>query len=367
MNLKLHLKVLSTILLGFSLEALAQGPAPIYEKYFPNISCREKYQDLTEGGKLETTYVHGYSDDGEGKTTYDLYYQNLLIKNLTTPCKIAGQKNCGFRRSFDDAEKFTKKIIGPSGNQINVYMIITHSSYTKDQSINNTDPKQVYQSNHAKKIFANGIKKSQVVIYDGHSRNGGGPDFTPPVTDSHGHTDYDWYQSHRGNLQTMLNNLKEGERNPKLIGLFSCSSINHFYNSVKKAAPDSGFIGTNEALLFSDTTAYTLLDDLYNFRCLDRVAFPKPVLFKKWWEMEKSYQIIGLENWKSIYEKRVLALYHGYTRAIDSESRQLFFDELDKLTYVPKSLKELAAFPSYGVNGDYSNYFMNKWSKPAFK
>ena len=49
---------------------------------------------MTANGKLETTYVHGYSDDGEGKTTFDIYYQNALIKNLTTPCKIAGQKNC---------------------------------------------------------------------------------------------------------------------------------------------------------------------------------------------------------------------------------------------------------------------------------
>lgn len=365
MHLKHHLKlfIFCSLTISVSQEALAQRLVPSFEPHFPNHACRDKYQDLTASGKLETTYVHGYSDDGESKSTLDIYYQNLLIKELTAACKNTSTFNCGFKRALDDAEKFSRKIVGPDGNMVSVIFFITHSSYTNNNADNLTSPKQTYQTEHAKTMFARGLKKSQIVFYDGHSRNGGGPDFSPPHSLSNGHTDYDWYRARREGIKFMLSTIKESTQDPKFLALFSCSSINHFYKSVADAAPNTGFIGTNESLLFSDRTSYTVIDDVLNFRCLDKQVYPEPVHFKEWWTTEKSYAPVTENSWQYIYEKRVTTMYQNYIRELDPETKKVYFNELDKLTYIPYSLKKLTSFGAFNYLDSDKNYFYTKWNK----
>jgi hypothetical protein len=365
MKSKTHFNFILFFLFTSSLNSFGQADPIPYAPHFPEHACYSKYHFIKNDKKFETTYVHGYSDDGEGKDTLDIYYQNKLIQGLTAACGSSGKLNCGFKRSADDAEKFHRYVIGLDGNPVSVYFFITHSSLTSNNKANIANPKQEYQSNHAKEMFGKGLKRSHVVIYDGHSRDGGGPDFSPPKSLSDGHTNYSWYRSHKLGLKYMVDILSVNDTDPKLIGLFSCSSINHFYNSVTRAAPSSGFIGTSEALLFSDNTAYNFIDDYLNFRCLSKKVYPEPVHFKKWWTTDENAVFLNDETWKSLYESRVNNLYINYIKVTDSELKGLYYKELDKLTVIPASLRKrvynhsLSGFSTMLVD----QYFLQKWQK----
>jgi hypothetical protein len=365
MKLKIRFNLILLTSLTLSLNSWGQSDPIPYAPFFPEHACYSKYHFIKNDKKFETTYVHGYSDDGEGKDTLDIYYQNKLIQGLTVACGTSGKLNCGFKRSPDDAEKFQRFVIGLDGNPVPVFFLITHSSLTSVNKTNLNNPKQEYQSQHAKEMFGKGLKKSHVVIYDGHSRDGGGPDFSPPKTLSNGHTNYDWYRSHRVGLQYMVNTLTENENDPQLIGLFSCSSINHFYNSISRAAPSSGFIGTNEALLFSDTSSTILIDDYLNFRCLSKKNYPEPVHFKKWWTTEENAVYLNEDTWKTLYETRANNLYINYLKVTDPELKGLYYKELDKLSVIPSSLKTRVLNHS---RTSFSNmvvdqYFIAKWQR----
>jgi hypothetical protein len=163
----------------------------------------------------------------------------------------------------------------------------------------------------------------------------------------------------------MVNILSENENDPQLIGLFSCSSINHFYNSINRAAPSSGFIGTVEALLFSDNSSYVLIDDYLNFRCLSKKDYPEPVHFKKWWATEENAVYLNEETWKSLYETRANNLYVNYLTVTDPELKNLYYKELDKLTLIPTTLKNriINHARSTFANIAVDQYFLTKWQR----
>lgn len=358
----MKLKIIFSLVLIFTMNTYAQQLADV-NTVMPNYKCQHFYQDMLKDKNFEITYAHGYSDASEGKETFDNYYKSLLIKKITSPCS-AYNKACGFVRSADDAERFEKNVINPDGNLQKVTLVITHSSISSDNHKNEQDPKQKYQSEHAKNIFGNGIRNSKVVFYDGHSRDGGGPDFSPPKLLGDGHTNYDWYHVNKPGTKFMLEVLKEDEIKLKFLSMFSCSSNIHFYKKVSLANPEVGFIGTDDLLYFSDQTSYRVIDDLLGFRCLDKIEYPAPTTFKKWWANLNTIEELTSFTWYNQYDKRVNNLLRNYMRTkLKPEINKLFHKELDSLTYIPKSVKDNFV-NAKGVMYSFDlMYFVNKWKK----
>jgi hypothetical protein len=85
-----------------------------------------------------------------------------------------------------------------------------------------------------------------MVFYNGHSRSGGGPDFSPPQIRKDLQVDFAKYKMGKDSFIEMLQKFKEQKSTSAVLGLFSCNSTQHFekdLNALKKnvlllTAPD---------------------------------------------------------------------------------------------------------------------------------
>jgi hypothetical protein len=121
----------------------------------------------------------------------------------------------------------------------------------------------------AERNFRDGLNAGDIVIYNGHSRDGGGPDFNPPKTIPGGHVNYDWYQAHTPGLNMVLDGLVPGSGHPKVLGLFSCVSGKHFSQRVIEREPSMGLVTSEELLYYSDALANSVgaINALLGFWC----------------------------------------------------------------------------------------------------
>jgi hypothetical protein len=193
--------------------------APAVED-FP--ACRRSYARLFRD-EVEIRIVFGYKDARPARFVGDGYERAYFLGTLLKPCKDSGFA-CGFRRSQNDADLLEKEIPGPDHHTHHVRLRIVASSAGPDDRENSRDPFQQWKSAKAKREFFEGLRSADAVFYDGHSRDGGGPDFAPPRLDQAGHVDYAWYQQNRFGLRRMERELKNGNSPAKVVGLFSCRS-----------------------------------------------------------------------------------------------------------------------------------------------
>lgn len=85
-----------------------------------------------------------------------------------------------------------------------------------------------------KNTFFGSLRKADIVIYQGHSRNGGGPDFNPPQLNSTEHPDYvGYYRKVFSGRNRMLEELRSGGNRDAILAMFSCDSNLHFVSRLK--------------------------------------------------------------------------------------------------------------------------------------
>jgi hypothetical protein len=215
----------------------------------PDNRCIQRYLKIYENPIVDMRLVFGYKNNDLTGGVDDGTMRGAVIDRLTAPCPPAAANvfACGFRRDRDDAEIFYKDVVSPRGERRLVKLAIVQSSYSNRDSQNRKENQQAQerQSAHARQIFLDGLKSADVVLYNGHSRDSGGPDFSPAVLNAAGHTNYAWYHTHRVGLNDMTQALKKpGKHTASVIGLLSCYSERFFYHHLKQLAPDSGFLMT---------------------------------------------------------------------------------------------------------------------------
>lgn len=213
-------------------------------------ACRRAFDEIMGREPVLIRVVFGYKDSRPTRFVGDRYERNALVRELIAPCP-PGAVACGFRRAADDGETFTKEIGLRSGGRRQVVVEILHSSAGPDDDENRKDPLQAWRSRRAETVFLEGMREARVVLYDGHSRDGGGPDFGPPRLVKE-HVDYYWYQLKRPGLERLLARLRETPRAPKLLGLFSCVSSRHFSAELREAAPSLALVTSSELLYYID-------------------------------------------------------------------------------------------------------------------
>lgn len=185
--------------------------------------CRQAYERLFQKKIIDIRLVFGYKDARPARFVGDRYEKNALIEALMQPC-TEERFDCGFKRSVNDAELFLKKIRGLDQKLHQVQLRLVQSSVGPDDDDNRRNPFQAWQSERAQSIFNEGLQQADIVFYNGHSRDGGGPDFSPPRIKSNRHVDYRWYATHRPGLVEMHRRLGSKASQSKLIGLYSCVS-----------------------------------------------------------------------------------------------------------------------------------------------
>lgn len=240
-------------------------------------SCQGFYQNLFADRMLTITAAIGYFDESSGQDPRENYVADTFARSaledaLTSRCR-QGNFACGFKRR--SANQFQKKVRTRYAGDITVIINLAHSSVSSNDYDNKTTYKaqQQKQSNLARATFFGGIQAgTDVALYMGHARSGGGPDFYPVRLLKNGKPDYGYYKSAREGISSLLSSIRSAAQKPKVVGLLACKSTGLFAGSVRKAAPRSLVISAGD--LFNDTdilaTGLATMDNLIAERCGSR-------------------------------------------------------------------------------------------------
>lgn len=246
-------------------------------------SCETLQDALFAKDSLEVRVIFGYKDARPARYVGDRHEKAAFVERLTGPCRTESQA-CEFVQSATDSELFVKVLkVGQGAHQsskeIRVYVV--NSAVGSDDEENLDDPFQAWKSRHAQNSFLRGLEKADVVFYNGHSRFGGGPDFKSPTLAKDGSIDPRPYKKGRNGLNQLLTALEDSQK-PKLprysglkvLGLFSCSSSQHFNTQIKKVS-DAALMSSTNLMYYTDALNQSLsaLDTLLERRCPVSLTF----------------------------------------------------------------------------------------------
>jgi hypothetical protein len=208
-----------------------------------NAICTRTYAHFFDKDVLDFRIVFGYKDARPARFVGDRYERAYFVEKL---------KKFGFHRIESDERLFRYEFTGLDGKKKTINLLVDASSVGPDDEQNRNDPYQKVKSEKASDLFLTGLRDADLVFYYGHSRDGGGPDFTPPKLLASSHTNYAWYQHHRPGLNAMLKALKAAPRDPKLLGLYSCVSDEHFAKALLDLKPDLALAVNHSLLYYND-------------------------------------------------------------------------------------------------------------------
>jgi hypothetical protein len=228
-------------------EAGPEYPPPAFE----DEACRQTYLGFYGKPQVDVKVVFGYKDARPARFVADRYERMIFIQRLTQKCT---RKNfaCGFLRSKTDADLLIRKLNGPDGKPRTVFLRAIPSSVGPDDDDNRTNPFQKWRTRYANLAFFQGLTNADAVIYNGHSRAGGGPDFSPPHLTRDLEVDYAWYRKAEPGFTPIITTLEGAPSRLKLLGLYSCASSRLFLERVRRAKPDLGLITSPKLIYFSD-------------------------------------------------------------------------------------------------------------------
>lgn len=240
-------------------------------------SCTEKILSrLKNPSELTIGVALGYSDltDEHFDLVTDSFTLSTLVNNLTQKCSYLGQGFCEFNwvtGSEHDVNMYTRTIQTIDGQYVKINVYTMNASY----SIGNSDNKTKYKSEQEKKtqiakaFYGWALQNADMVFYEGHSRDGGGPDFAPPRPSHSGTVNYPWYHANKPGLKFLLASLDAADEKPSRLGLFSCASRGHFLKSLKSHAPNSKLYLSTKVVEAGKTKAALMktLESVMNFEC----------------------------------------------------------------------------------------------------
>lgn len=210
--------------------------------------CRDFYQRIYGDAPLIRAVVaFGYKDSRPTRLVTDRYELGALLDRL-----LAG----GWKRKGEVGRiLLTKTVqlappIAPRARTIELEIV--SSSLGADDEVSRKDPFQKTWSEKTEATWSEALTSADWVFYNGHSRDGGGPDFKVPTLTADGHVEYTRYERERVELKRTLQALDNANR-LKLLGVYSCASSRHFKDAVQARAKSKG---RNLALITSSKLLY---------------------------------------------------------------------------------------------------------------
>ena len=292
---------------GYS--SVPEGPS--FDK--TQLQCRKFYGQVQKKQALDVRIALGYFDDTTGKETklksgasrgyspsLDIVNFNALRSAITTDSHGVDQKLCGFKEvSSRQGLSILERKTAVHGTFSTVRITLTQPSASYFFAAN-TGPLKATQKNLSRQSEENyfgGMGSADIVFYIGHSRNGGGPDFNPPLLDAGHEVRYTgYYERKEPGLEKLLTALAPRVNSEVIVGLFSCLSLDHFSRPLLEQNPNRKLILTDTVgKALSDYTTVTLgalgfLEGFLRGRCgseLAEVAEPTEIL-------RNSFKLINL-------------------------------------------------------------------------
>lgn len=245
-------------------------------------SCRKRYDGLVSDRSLDIKIALGYFDWTSGRIvkykggnygfspSIDLGAYKALTKLMLSPCRNKAQF-CGFRKDSEDDYHFAKTV-QIHGIPITAKIELHFSSATEflNHNLGGYHKEQNIKTNFMNNFFENALRNADATFYFGHSRNGGGPDFSPPVfVRGKNKVNYNgYYEIKQPGFKKLLAAIN-GESRTKILGLMSCASKLHFFNKIKSVAPEMGVISSKEVITIDEvyTAMVGALDSLLRGQC----------------------------------------------------------------------------------------------------
>ena len=232
--------------------------------------CESMYEPMIHDGILDVRYAFGYFDDSRGvkiswgglnygiSPSLDLTVFESLRRSISGPCNIRGVRLCGFAEYGDSrmGKVVLEKRLMIKGQDTLVRITMTYASASEfySQNVGPLADKQRFFTEQSEENFFEGLKVADVVFYNGHSRNGGGPDFNPPILTSHKKTDYKgYYEIQKPGITRTLESLKENPNPGFVLGMFSCFSRTHFYKDFMAQNPQQRLILSADTIDYFDS------------------------------------------------------------------------------------------------------------------
>ncbi|WP_413289437.1 hypothetical protein [Bdellovibrio sp. HCB337] len=222
--------------------------------------CQSRYERILNDGVIDIRIIIGYFDWTTGSQIYssgrnygyspsiDPGAYRALREIITSRCPGEAEF-CEF--SADGPYKYSKSVIN-QGRRYLARVEIVFASVSEYYSANTGrySSEQQQRSQAALAAFNSALKNADAVFYFGHSRNGGGPDFNPPIfKPGTNKVDYSgYYKPQRPGYRKLISVLSSSDRKPSILGLMSCDSRDHFLSGLKKVAPRMGVISSKDVL-----------------------------------------------------------------------------------------------------------------------
>jgi hypothetical protein len=256
--------------------------------------CRSKFDKVYLKNQVNIHLAIGYMDDSENPSggyyagvqlqpneAIDGIAQEGFLRNLTTPCRNRdGQGACGFSRQSGD-QNLLVKTIQYRGQTTQVNLRVTNAAATPILSTNTTEGarRQALATRMAEENFFESLSTSDLTIYTGHARGGGGPDFAPPVLKDDGTANYNgYYRVKKPGLTRLLAELNKANAHPTMMAILACKSDDLFRGPVLQAAPSMSWVATSDLVYFEDgfIATYLVLDGFLRQEC--QSTFQKTLL-----------------------------------------------------------------------------------------
>ncbi len=228
-------------------------------------SCENIVKHLNKKKNLKITYVLGYKDARPARFVGDRYEKNTIVTKITSPCS-SHKRLCDFKRTKTDAYLFYKI---QDGKKLQLRLI--NSSATEDDDENREHPFQKWKSKKVKSDFLASLSQSDILFYNGHSRSGGGPDFSPPYLKKDNQVDFSKYKNNLGSFPEIMSRYKKTKSSPSVLGLFSCNSTQHFEKSLHALKKNVLLLTAPNLIYFKDALDESLesLELLLNSDCIN--------------------------------------------------------------------------------------------------
>ncbi len=232
--------------------------------------CEPMYRPMLKDGILDIRYAFGYFDDSQGKQlrwnginygispSMDIVAFESLRQVLASRCTYRNMRLCEFQASGDQrmGKMIFEKEMEIQGEEVLVRITMTQGSVSESysQNIGQQANKQRFFIDQSEENYFGGLEEADVVFYNGHSRDGGGPDFRPPILNKYNKTDYkNYYQVEKPGIRKTLEAISRNPNPGFVVGLFSCYSRSHFYKDFMRQNPEQRLILSADTIDYFDS------------------------------------------------------------------------------------------------------------------
>lgn len=256
--------------------------------------CQSFIDTYTRDGVFDIRYALGYFDYPTGSNpivehgldwgiavSADEGIAVGIRKVLTRKCTSEDRRLCGFREITPQEDRIRRgktvltRDIEIGDRKVEARMTLTYASASPfyERNLTLLKAKQDRYTEASDENFFGGLRNADAVIYMGHARNGGGPDFNPPRLTPDKHVDYyGYYRKQFPGMFRMLKELKANSNKEIFLGLFSCDSKLHFGRRLLTQNPKQRVVLTlgGEAVLnYADTFLVSMgyIEGLLRGRC----------------------------------------------------------------------------------------------------